>query len=135
MKTSPTLENIQETFSLLDDWEDRYAYLIDLGRNLPDFPEAYRNECNIVKGCTSQVWMVLATDEGGSLSIKADSDAHIVRGLIAVVIAVYNGQEVPSVASLDMHAIFDDLGLSDHLSPNRRNGFFAMVEKIKTFSN
>ena len=133
MSDMPTLNEIQETFALLDDWEERYAYLIDLGRKLPDFPDDYKNECNLVKGCTSQVWMILKEDNG-CLSIQADSDAHIVRGLIALVITTYNGQPVSNIQNIDMKAIFADLGLSEHLSPNRRNGFFAMVEKIKTFS-
>ncbi len=124
------INEIKETFALLDDWEDRYAYLIDLGRQLPTFPEEFKNECNIVKGCTSQVWMVLKTDND-VLNIQADSDAHIVRGLIALVIATYNGQSVDAVTDINMEQIFTDLGLSEHLSPNRRNGFFAMVERIK----
>jgi len=131
MENTPALDQIKETFALLDDWEDRYAYLIDLGRHLPDFPDDYKNECNLVKGCTSQVWMVLKMDDG-VLNIKADSDAHIVRGLIAIVIATYNGQLVADVNAIDMESIFSELGLSDHLSPNRRNGFFAMVERVKS---
>lgn len=132
MNPLPALSEIEETFSLLDDWEDRYAYLIDLGRKLPEFPETYKNECNLVKGCTSQVWMVLKVDNG-VLTIQADSDAHIVRGLIALVLANYNEQKVEDITSIDMEQFFSDLGLSDHLSPNRRNGFFAMVEKVKSF--
>jgi cysteine desulfuration protein SufE len=133
MTDMPPLEKIEETFVLLDDWEDRYAYLIDLGRKLPEFPEDYKNECNIVKGCTSQVWMVLKKEEG-RLSIQADSDAHIVRGLIALVIAVYNGKPITELNQIDMEEVFNKLGLSEHLSPNRRNGFFAMVGKIQSYS-
>ena len=133
MSDLPKLNEIKETFDLLDDWEDRYAYLIDLGRKLPEFPDIYRNDINLVKGCTSQVWMVLKTDNC-MLDIQADSDAHIVRGLIALVIVTYNEQAVSDVANIDMEQIFTDLGLSDHLSPNRRNGFFAMVEKVKSVS-
>ena len=129
MSDMPLLAEIQETFSLLEDWEDRYAYLIDLGRKLPVFPENYKNECNLVKGCTSRVWMVLK-QENNKLSIQADSDAHIVKGLIAIVIAVFDGKQLSDIQSVNMHAIFDNLGLSEHLSPNRRNGFFAMVKKI-----
>jgi cysteine desulfuration protein SufE len=124
------LNEIQETFAILDDWEDRYAYLIDLGRNLPPYPDSKRTEDYIVKGCTSQVWMVLDVTDN-LLDIQADSDAHIVRGLIALVLAVYNGRKVQDVQNIDMNKIFNDLGLSDHISPNRRNGFFAMVERIK----
>lgn len=128
----PDLNDIQETFSLLTDWEDRYAYLIDLGRQLPEFPENAKTEEFLVKGCTSQVWMILTVDNDGIVSIKADSDAHIVKGLIALVIAVYNNQNTKDISSIDMNGIFNSLGLSDHLSPNRRNGFFAMVQRIKS---
>lgn len=133
MNNFPSLDEIQETFSVLSDWEERYAYLIDLGRKLPEFPDDYKNECNLVKGCTSQVWMVLKTDNN-ILNIRADSDAHIVRGLIALVIATYNGQKISDVSKINMDQIFTDLGLSDHLSPNRRNGFFAMVERVKSIN-
>lgn len=130
MTNTPTLQTIIDTFSILDDWEDRYAYLIDLGRNLPSFPEDQKTEANIVKGCTSQVWMVL-TIKNDKINIIADSDAHIVRGLIALVIAVYNDRSITEIQSINIEALFSEIGLSDHLSPNRRNGFFAMVEKIK----
>lgn len=130
MTNTPTLQTIIDTFSILDDWEDRYAYLIDLGRNLPSFPEDQKTEANIVKGCTSQVWMVL-TIKNDKINIIADSDAHIVRGLIALVIAVYNDKSIPEMQSINIEALFSEIGLSDHLSPNRRNGFFAMVERIK----
>ena len=133
MTQLPKLEAAQETFSLLDDWEDRYAYLIDLGRKLPHFPDDQKIDANIVRGCTSQVWMLLSKEKG-RLSIKATSDAHIVRGLIALIIIIYGDQEIESVNDIDVDCIFSDLGLSDHLSPNRRSGFFAMVEKIKSVS-
>lgn len=132
--TVTDLKDIQDTFALLDNWEDRYAYLIDLGRKLPPYPEAARDETHLVKGCTSQVWMILKTEDG-RLAILADSDAHIVRGLIALVIAVYDGQPVEKISEIDMEAIFSELGLSEHLSPNRRNGFFAMVGKIKSMAH
>ena len=125
------LENIQATFALLDNWEDRYAYLIDLGRQLPPFPEEKKTDDYIVKGCTSRVWMILG-QENGKITIQADSDAHIVRGLIALVIATYDGQPVEKAKDIDMQAIFEGLGLSEHLSPNRRNGFFAMVAAINS---
>ena len=128
------LQTIEDTFNLLDDWEDRYAYLIDLGRDLPPFPEDQKTEAHLVQGCTSRVWMILST-EHNVLEIKADSDAHIVRGLIALVIATYDGKKITEISDIDMHAIFERLGLAEHLSPNRRNGFFAMVEKIKQTSN
>ncbi len=126
----PTLQTITDTFSILDDWEDRYAYLIDLGRNLPPFPVEQKTDGNIVQGCTSQVWMVSNT-ENDTINIIATSDAHIVRGLIALVIAIYNNKLLSDIKNIDIEDIFNDIGLSEHLSPNRRNGFFAMVEKIK----
>ena len=124
------IDEIQATFALLDDWEDKYAYLIDLGRHLPDFPDADKVEANLVRGCTSQVWMVLNTSDN-ILNIRADSDAHIVRGLIAIVIATYNGKKIFELGEVNMEQIFKDLGLSEHLSPNRRNGFFSMVERVR----
>lgn len=127
------IKEIKDTFELLDDWEDRYAYLIDLGRKLPEFPDVQKVDANIVKGCTSQVWMILSVNDG-VLNIQATSDAHIVRGLIAIVVATYNDVEVANISSIDMEQIFTDLGLSDHLSPNRRNGFFAMVERVKSIN-
>ena len=105
-----------------------------MGRDLPPFPEDQKTEAHLVQGCTSRVWMILST-EHNVLEIKADSDAHIVRGLIALVIATYDGKKITEISDIDMHAIFERLGLAEHLSPNRRNGFFAMVEKIKQTSN
>jgi cysteine desulfuration protein SufE len=131
MTDMPTLNEIQQTFSILDNWEDKYAYLIDLGRKLPAFSDENKNDNNLVRGCTSRVWMII-NDNNGIINIKADSDAHIVRGLIALVIATYNGKKISEIKSVNMEMIFSELGLSDHLSPNRRNGFFAMVEKIKS---
>jgi cysteine desulfuration protein SufE len=132
MTDMPAIKTIQETFALLDNWEDRYSYLIDLGRDLPHIDEAYKTEENLVKGCTSRVWMILE-EKDGRLYILADSDALIVRGLIALVISVYHGQKVNDLQNINMEEIFKSLGLSEHLSPNRRNGFFAMVERIKDF--
>lgn len=129
-----SFETIEDTFAMLEDWEDRYAYLIDLGRGLPDFPEAEKTDQRIVPGCTSRVWMILDQTPDNRLQIQADSDAHIVRGLIALVISVFHGQPIQNAAQIDMQERFDRLGLSDHLSPNRRNGFFAMVGKIQAFA-
>lgn len=128
----PDLDEIQATFDLLESWEDRYAYLIDLGRKLPGFPDHARTDEFLVKGCTSQVWMILSVNNDQALSIQADSDAHIVKGLIALVMAVYNNCPVDEVQSRDMRGIFERLGLAEHLSPNRRNGFFAMVGRIQS---
>ena len=127
----PDYDMIAESFSLLEDWDDRYAYLIDLGKALPDYPAAARTDAHKVDGCTSQVWIVTTRDAQGRLSMIADSDALIVRGLIAVLMAVYNGTTAEEAGGIDIQTLFAELGLSTHLSPNRRNGFFAMVERVR----
>lgn len=128
------LEELRENFSLFDDWEDRYRYLIDLGRTLPHLPDSFKINDNIVRGCTSRVWMT-AEIKNGIFYLQADSDAHIVRGLIALLIAAYHKQTIESVKNIDMNAFFSAIGLDTHLSPNRRNGFFSMVERIKSLTH
>lgn len=125
-----TLSDLVANFSLFDEWEERYRYLIDLGRSLPAMPEALKTDENIVQGCTARVWVKINV-EGGKFYLLADSDAHIVRGLIAVLMAAYEGENVNDLTSIDIEHAFRQMGLDQHLSPNRRNGFFAMVEKIK----
>jgi cysteine desulfuration protein SufE len=125
-----TIEELTENFSLFEDWEERYRYLIDLGRTLPEMDESLRTEETLVRGCTSKVWMVLAVKDG-KLCIQADSDAHIVRGLIALLLSAYQGQSMAAAKSVDIEAQFKAIGLEQNLSPNRRNGFFAMVERIR----
>lgn len=125
-----TIEELSENFSLFSDWEERYRYLIDLGRTLPDMDPALRTPETLVKGCTSQVWMVLDIKDG-KLHIQADSDAHIVRGLIALLLATYQGKAIEEARGVDIEAQFKAIGLEQNLSPNRRSGFFAMVERIK----
>lgn len=125
---------IKETFELMDDWEDRYAFLIDLGRNLPKYPDNLRDDAHQVKGCTSRVWMDLSKNADGQLEIVADSDAHIVRGLIAVLLSLYHNKDSAQIAQIDVADEFAALGLDTHLSPNRRNGFFAMVQRVHNFS-
>ena len=128
------LENILADFELLDDWEDRYRYVIELGRSLPPLPEAARAEANKMRGRASQVW--LATDVDGAaraaprLSFKGDSDAHIVRGLIAILFAIYSGRCADEIVRTDAHGVFRRLGLAEHLTPQRSNGFASMVERI-----
>ena len=128
------LEELVENFSLFEDWEERYGYLIDLGRNLPEMQENLKNDVTLVQGCTSRVWMIAETDGEGRYHFIADSDAHIVRGLIAVLLSAYQGKTAEQIKSVDIDASFSRLGLDKHLSPNRRNGFFAMVERIKALS-
>jgi cysteine desulfuration protein SufE len=129
------IEDIIENFSLLDDWDDRYRYLIELGRALAPLPEAARTDANKVRGCASQVWLETAVQPNGAagpvLNFVGDSDAHIVRGLIAVLFALYSGQPAEHILSNDAVALFERLGLRDHLTPQRSNGFHAMVERVR----
>ena len=126
----PDLNTLADNFGLFDDWEERYRYLIDLGRTLPAMPPELKTDDRIVPGCTSRVWMQ-ANIRDGVFHFLADSDAHIVRGLIALLNAAYQGQPVQAINQIDIAATFREIGLEQHLSPNRRNGFYAMVEKIK----
>lgn len=130
----PSLDTIRETFALLDEWEDRYRYVIELGRDLPPLPEALRTEANKVPGCASQVWLGVRRGAEGPdpvLHFDGDSDAHIVKGLVAILIAAYSGKPASEVAATDASALFADLGLSEHLTPQRSNGVRAMVERIR----
>ncbi|MDH5722072.1 MAG: SufE family protein [Alphaproteobacteria bacterium] len=131
---STSIQELTENFALFSDWEERYRYLIDLGRNLPHMDESFKTDEYLVRGCTSQVWMVLSVDEEGCVHIAADSDAHIVRGLIAVLLAAYQDKKPEDIIALDIKSYFKEIGLDQHLSPNRRNGFFAMVERINHFA-
>ena len=128
------IEEIVDNFGLFEDWEDRYRYLIDLGGRLPPMPESLKTEETKVRGCMSQVWMVLGWDEKGRLSMLSDSDAQIVKGLIAVLRIIFQGKTVDEIVAIDIDLIFNKLGLDQHLSPNRRNGFYAMVERIRSFT-
>ena len=129
----PNLNDIQETFELLDSWEEKYKYIIDLGKVIQPLPPECYSEDNKVRGCTSQVWLIHRTV--GEIHIfAADSDAFIVKGLTTIVLAAYSGKTAAEILAVDIDKTFDALGLSDHLSPNRRNGFFAMVERIKTLA-
>lgn len=129
-----SIDELMDNFALFEDWEERYRYLIDLGNTLPLMEEALKTPASKVPGCISQVWMVMRWDEGGRLRLLADSDAQIVRGLIAVVAALFDGRTQAEILSTDIAAVFAQLGLDQHLSPNRRNGFFAMVEKVRGFA-
>lgn len=124
---------LEENFALFDDWEDRYRYLIDLGRKLPPFPDSLKTETYKVRGCMSQVWLLTGHPPGDSsrFAFAADSDAHIVKGLIAVLGVLFSGQTPASIAGIDPDAAFAKLGLNQHLSPTRRNGVVAMVARIK----
>lgn len=127
MDTAELIEN----FSFLADWEDRYAYLIELGKDLPPMKPEDKNDQTKVEGCMSQVWLKTQTDND-VLSFIGESDAHIVRGLIAVLRIILSGKTKAEIRETDVEAIFKQLGLESHLSPTRRNGFFAMVERIQS---
>ncbi len=133
--SQPNLQELKDNFLLFEDWEDRYKYLIDLGKTLPRMEEKLKNEDTIVKGCTSQVWLICNTDEGGHYLFIGDSDAHIVRGLMAILFIAYQGKTADEISKININQIFEEIGLNQHLSPNRRNGFFAMVERIKVLSD
>ncbi len=132
--TYQPLAEMVENFSLFSDWEERYRYLIDLGRKLPDMDNALKTDENLVRGCTSRVWMV-AEVKNGMFHFQADSDAHIVRGLIAILMVAYQDKPVASLTNIDIEGAFKTIGLDQNLSPNRRSGFFAMVERIRNLSN
>lgn len=127
---SVALQQILDDFDVLDDWEDRYVYLIDKAKKLPPMPDELKVPAHVVPGCMSMVWMVPHVKDG-RFHLLADSDAILVRGLIAVLHAAYDGEPVENVKTLDIADIFQRLGLERNLSPNRRNGFFSMVEQLR----
>jgi cysteine desulfuration protein SufE len=130
----PTLSEIRSDFAVLDDWEDRYRYVIELGRTLSPLPEQLRTDANKVRGCASQVWLATHVEPSSGaprLTFEGDSDAHIVRGLIAILFAIYDGKRADEILAIDAVPIFDTLGLREHLTPQRSNGFAAMVARIK----
>jgi len=131
-----TIEKLISNFELLGDWEERYAYLIDLGKKLAGLSDADRTEETRVQGCQAMVWMILEPDpeRPGALRIRADSDAFIVRGLIAVLQMIFNGRRPEEILAADAKTTLCKLGLDKHLSPTRKNGLFAMVERIRTLA-
>jgi cysteine desulfuration protein SufE len=130
------IDEIIENFSFLEEWDDRYRYLIELGRTLPALPESERSERNKVQGCASQVWLSthVQSDRAGRpvLEFGGDSDAHIVRGLIAILFAIFSGKHPRQILATDAGAIFERLGLREHLTPQRSNGFRSMVERMRS---
>ena len=131
-----TIAEIVSNFSLLDEWDDRYRYVIELGRSLPPLEERDRNAANKVQGCASQVWLATEVKPDGAdgpvLSFSGDSDAHIVRGLIAILFAIYSGKQAREILGTDAVALFEQMGLREHLTPQRSNGFRSMVQRIKS---
>ena len=130
------IDEILDNFALLDEWDDRYRYVIELGRTLGALPEELRTETNKVQGCASQVWLGTKVQPNGAagptLSFVGDSDAHIVRGLIAILFALYSGKPAPEILKTDAVELFNRLGLREHLTPQRSNGFRSMVERIRS---
>jgi cysteine desulfuration protein SufE len=130
------IEEIIDNFAALDDWDDRYRYLIELGRELPALSEAAHNDTNKVQGCASQVWLDTTVRPNGAggpvLTFEGDSDAHIVRGLIAILFAVYSGRTARDILVTDAVKLFESMGLREHLTPQRSNGFRSMVERIRS---
>jgi cysteine desulfuration protein SufE len=129
----PSFAEIEENLSFLEDWEDRYRYLIELGRMLPPLPDAARTDANKVRGCASQVWLdVAARGEGPAAIMRfaGDSDAHIVKGLVALALALYDGKPAAEVARTDAFSVLERFSLKEHLSSQRSNGFRSLVDRI-----
>jgi cysteine desulfuration protein SufE len=130
-----TIDEIRENFQLLDDWDDRYRYVIELGRMLEPMPEAEHSATNKVQGCVSQVWLSKRIERGSTgeplLKYRGDSDAHIVRGLIAILLTLFSGQTPKQILATDALEVFDEFGFREHLTPQRSNGLRAMVERIR----
>jgi len=131
--TDSRLEELADSFEMLGDWEERYRYLIELGRKLEPMPEAEHSEANKVRGCMSQVWLSAQTEPGTPprLHFRGDSDAHIVKGLIAVLLRLYSDRSPEEILGMDLNEAFTRLGLESNLTMNRRNGFYSMIERIK----
>lgn len=127
------MEELADNFSLLDGWEDKYAYIIELGGRLEPLPAEFHSEEWKVRGCQSQVWLVPSVSDG-KIHFRGDSDALIVKGLIAIVLMIYSDKTAQEIKEIAVDEIFAKLGLQEHLSPSRRNGLFSMVEKIKYYA-
>ncbi len=131
-----TIDEIIDNFEFLDDWEDRYRYVIELGKLLPTFPEIERTDANKVQGCVSQVWLAthVEHEDGGPVRLRfeGDSDAHIVRGLVAILLTLYNGLSAEEILKADIEALFNRIGLRDHLTPQRSNGLSSMVQRVRS---
>ncbi len=130
-----TIDEIRDNFALLDDWDDRYRYVIELGRTLTPMPEAEHSAANKVQGCASQVWLARKLDRSGGdepvLNYLGDSDAHIVRGLIAILLTLFSGRTPREILATDALSVLDEFGFREHLTPQRSNGLRAMVERIR----
>jgi cysteine desulfuration protein SufE len=128
-----SIQAIRDDFAFLDEWEDRYRYVIDLGAALPPFPDTARTDVHKVPGCVSQVWLTTDVGDGPDpvIRFQGDSDAHIVRGLVAIMLALFSGRRASEILAEDAEAVLRELGLDEHLSPQRANGLRSMVRRIK----
>jgi len=124
------IQDMIDDFAFLDDWEDRYMHVIDLGKGLTPLPEGAQIDANKVKGCASQVWLI-SEQTNGNWTFSGDSDAHIVKGLVAIVLEIFSGRSSAEIAALDANDILSKLGLAEHLSAQRSNGLAAMIGRIK----
>lgn len=138
LTTKNPLSEIEENFEFLDEWEDRYGYLIELGRQLEPLDEAEMNEDSRVQGCVSQVWVVdeiQHTEGEPRFYFRGASDAHIVRGLVAIALTLFSGKTAREILDEDAEAVFSRLGLAEHLTPQRANGLRSMVQRIKAIAS
>ncbi|MBN9074340.1 MAG: SufE family protein [Rhizobiales bacterium] len=128
-----TIDSIREDFALLDEWEDKYRYVIELGQDLAPYPESVRDDAHKVPGCVSQVWLHTLHGDGADpvLTFEGDSDAHIVRGLVAILLALYSGRRASAILDIDAEATLRALGLDEHLTPQRSNGLRSMVKRVR----
>lgn len=128
-----SFDTIRDDFAFLDDWEERYRYIIELGNDLPPYPDEARDEQHKVKGCVSQVWLNSRIENGADpvIRFEGDSDAHIVRGLVAIMLALYSGRPASEIVTTDAEAAMAELGLDEHLTPQRSNGLRAMIKRMK----
>lgn len=133
MTINETQDEIIEEFEGLDDWMDRYAYIIELGQQLPEFPESEKTPQNLIEGCQSRVWITARLDDQGDIIFQADSDALIVKGIVSLLLRVLSGHKPQEILDADLYFI-DRIGLSDHLSPTRSNGLVAMVKEMKNYA-
>lgn len=131
MAISDALSELKDEFELLGDWEERYRYVIEMGKDLAPLSDAERTDLYKVRGCASQVWLVTEPRDDGTLSFRGDSDAHIVRGLIAILLRLYSGRAPDEIMAFDAHAAFAELGLAGALSAQRSNGLASMVARIR----
>lgn len=126
-----TIDEIIEEFKFLDDWQEKYKFIIDLGKKINPLDELEKTDSNKVNGCTSQVWLINDTGASPTMIFRGDSDSHIVRGLVYILLSMYSGKTPEEILSINIESIFNQLELKGHLSPNRSNGFFSMVNYIK----